>query len=129
VPLRILRAGEVTVNIEQMLKQVKEHPQSSKMGMIASHLGLVRETSLTGDPVTGIQVRFDGDAIEAIVSDTKKMPGIVEVLVETRDGHLNVGDEIMAVVVGGDIRDHVFPALIATVDRIKKEGSRKKEEF
>ena len=57
------------------------------------------------------------------------MSGIIEVLVETRDGQLNVGDEIMAVVVGGDIRDHVFPALIKTVDRIKKEGSRKKEEF
>jgi len=112
-----------------MLKTVKEHPDSSKMGMIASHMGLVRETSLNGDLVKGIDVRFDREAIETIISDSKKLPGIIEVLVETCDGHLNVGDEIMAVVVGGDIRDHVFPALIKTVDRIKKEGSRKKEEF
>ena len=117
------------MNIEQLLKTVKEHPHSAKMGMIASHLGLVRETSLKGDPVTGIHVRFDRDVIETIIRDTKEMPGIIEVLVETREGRLDVGDEIMAVVVGGDIRDHVFPALIATVDRIKKEGSRKKEEF
>ena len=117
------------MNIDQMLKAVKAHPDSSKMGMIASHLGLVRETSLSGKRVTGIHVRFDREAIDGIINDSKKLPGIIEVLVETRDGHLNVGDEIMAVVVGGDIRDRVFPALIETVDRIKKEGSRKKEAF
>lgn len=117
------------MNIDQMLKAVKKHPESSKMGMIASHMGLVRETSLNGNSVKGIDVRFDREAIEAIVNEAKKLPGIIEVLVETRDGRLNVGDEIMAVVVGGDIRDRVFPALIETVDRIKKEGSRKKEEF
>lgn len=117
------------MDINRMLKAVKEHPDSSKMGMIASHMGLVRETSLNGDPVKGINVQFDREAIEAIIRDSKKMSGIIEVLVETCDGQLNVGDEIMAVVVGGDIRDHVFPALIATVDRIKKEGSRKKEQF
>ncbi len=117
------------MNIDQMLKKVKEHPESSKMGMIASHLGLVRATSLKGDSVKGINIRFDDDAIDMIVQKAKQLPGIVEVLVETSDGQLRVGDEIMAVVVGGDIRDHVFPALIETVDRIKKEGSLKKEEF
>ena len=117
------------MNIDRMLKTVKEHPDSSKMGMIASHMGLVRETSLNGEPVKGITVRFDREAIDTIIKDTKKMSGIVEVLVDTCDGQLNVGDEIMAVVVGGDIRDHVFPALIETVERIKKEGSRKKEAF
>ncbi|OQY44054.1 MAG: hypothetical protein B6240_11210 [Desulfobacteraceae bacterium 4572_87] len=117
------------MDINRMLKSVKAHPDSSKMGMIASHMGLVRETSLNGDSVQGIHVQFDRDAIEAIIEDSKKLPGIIEVLIETCDGQLNVGDEIMAVVVGGDIRDHVFPALIATVDRIKKEGCRKKEQF
>ena len=72
----VLRAGEVAVNIEKMLKTVKEHPHSSKMGMIASHLGLVRETSLKGDPVTGIHVRFDRDVIETIIRDTRKCRGL-----------------------------------------------------
>jgi len=55
------------------------------------------------------------------------MPGIAEVLVETRQGRLNVGEEILAVVVAGDIRENVFPALVSAVNRIKKEASRKKE--
>jgi molybdopterin synthase catalytic subunit len=117
------------MDIDRMIKAVKGHPDSKKMGMIASHMGLVRVTSLNGDTVKGIDVRFDREAIDAIIEDTKQMPGIIEVLVETCDGQLNVGDDIMAVVVGGDIRDRVFPALIKTVERIKKEGSRKKEAF
>jgi len=31
--------------------------------------------------------------------------------------------------VGGDTREHVFPALIETVNRIKVQGGRKKEIF
>ena len=83
------------MDIDRMLKTVREHPDSAKMGMIASHMGLVRETSLNGDLVKGISVQFDRDAIETIIRDSKKLPGIIEVLVETCDGQLNVGDEIM----------------------------------
>ena len=56
------------------------------------------------------------------------MPGIIDVLVEVSGGTLKVGEEIMAVAVGGDTREHVFPALIQAVDRIKSEGSRKSEQ-
>jgi len=31
--------------------------------------------------------------------------------------------------VGGDIREHVFAALMETVNRLKKEASKKKELF
>lgn len=117
------------MNIEKMIKRVKDHPESAKMGMIASHLGVVRETSLKGGAVKEIHVRFNREVIDKIVHDAKQLPGIVEVLVDTNEGPLQIGDEIMAVVVGGDIRDRVFPALIETVDRIKKEGSLKKEVF
>lgn len=118
------------MDIGKIIKELKNHPKSSKMGMIATHLGLVRETSLSeSDPVKSIRVVFDQDAIAAIVEDARKEPGIVEVVVETRGGELKVGDEIMAVAVGGDIRDNVFPVLINTVNRIKKEGSRKEELF
>jgi molybdopterin synthase catalytic subunit len=87
----------------------------------------VRETSLKGGTVTGIEIEFDEDAIKRIISNTKQMPGIVDVLVETSGGRLDVGDEIMAVAVGGDTREHVFPALIEAVDMIKREGASKKE--
>jgi len=115
--------------IESLIQALKKHPDYPKMGMIATHLGVVRQTSLNGRNVKGVDVSFDRQGIQSIVRDIKKMPGIVEVIVEVREGKLKVGDEIMVVAVGGDTRQHVFPALIKAVDRIKKEGSHKTELF
>ena len=120
---------EYTMDINKMIDSLKGHPDFPKKGMIASHLGVVRSTSLNGKEVKGIEVRYDQEKILDISNDTKRMPGIVEVLIETVDGRLNVGDDIMVVVVGGDTREHVFPALVETVDRIKKEAAKKRELF
>lgn len=117
------------MDLNAMIQTLKEHPEYPKMGMIASHLGVVRGSSLSGQEVTGIEIKFDQTAIKKIAAETRKMEGIIEVLIDTSEGLLNVGDDIMAVVVGGDTREHVFPALIDTVDRIKVEGAEKRELF
>jgi len=110
-----------------MIERVKKNTDPSKVGMITSHLGVVRRTSRDGREVTSLEVAYDQEALQAVVRDIKQMPGIAEVLVETREGCLSVGEEILAVVVAGDIRDNVFPALVNAVNRIKKEASKKKE--
>jgi molybdopterin synthase catalytic subunit len=115
--------------ISEMIHSLKKHPHYSKMGMIASHIGVVRENSLNGRMVRGIQIQFNEIEIQNIIRNTKMMEGIVDVLIETYEGYLTVGDEIMAVVVGGDTREHVFPALIQAVDAIKKGGAVKNELF
>ncbi len=115
------------MDINQMITSLKNHPDVSKMGMIASHLGIVRGTSLDGRPVTHIEVRFHHDEVSRIINEIKRMPGIVDVLIHTWEGRLNVGDDIMFVVVGGDTREHVFPALMEAVNRIKAQGTAKKE--
>jgi molybdopterin synthase catalytic subunit len=117
------------MDINRMIRELKHHPEYTRMGMIATHLGVVRETSLDGRGVAGVVVGFDEGAIENVIRDTENMPGIVAVRVETASGELAVGEEIMAVVVGGDTREHVFPALMTAVDRIKKECTRKRELF
>jgi len=117
------------MDINRMIQTIKKHPDYPKMGMIASHLGVVRETSLDGRKVTGIEIGSDRNVIDNIVSEIKEMPGIIQVLVEAREGTLKVGDEIMAVAIGGDTREHVFPALASAVDRIKRAGTTKKEIF
>lgn len=117
------------MDFSRMIETVKEHPDYHKMGMIASHLGVVRENSLKGGKVVEIELAFDEDTIQGIIREAKRQPGIFEVLVETKGGRLKVGDEIMAVVVGGDTRDHVFPVLIETVEQMKKKASHKKEIF
>jgi molybdopterin synthase catalytic subunit len=115
------------MDIQGMIHQVREHPDARKIGMIASHLGIVRGTSRGGAEVERIEVVCDHNVIRSIMNDVKTMPGIVEILVDTREGLLDVGDEILAVVVAGDIRENVFGALKTAVNRIKAEASRKKE--
>jgi molybdopterin synthase catalytic subunit len=115
------------IDLNRMIETAKANPRFHKAGMIASHLGIVRSFSRDGAAVSGIDVEFDHERIEEIMRDIKSRPGIVDILIETNNGHLGVGDEIMAVVVAGDIRDRVFPALIDAVDRVKSEASTKKE--
>ena len=117
------------MDLNKMIERAKKRTDPSKVGMITSHLGVVRRTSRDGREVTHLEVKYDQAALQSVVRDVKKMPGIAEVLVETREGRLNIGDEILAVVVAGDIRENVFPALVTAVNRIKKEASRKKEAF
>jgi len=117
------------MDMNKMIDSLKARPDFHKMGMIASHLGVVRGTSLNGQDVTSIEVAYDHEKLSKIASEIRKLPGIVEVLIETCEGRLNVGDDIMAVVIGGDTRERVFPALVETVNRIKAESAKKKENF
>lgn len=117
------------MDVSRMIGEMKRHPAYHQMGMIATHMGVVRETSLDGRKVKSVQVTFHHDILQKIRDEGKKLPGIVEVFIETRDGVLNVGDEIMVVMVGGDTREHVFPALVDIVDQIKRQGAAKQEAF
>jgi molybdopterin synthase catalytic subunit len=114
---------------EKILEKIKMHPDADKIGMIASHLGIVRGHSRDGRKVTAVEVNYDMNALGKIIQNIKKMPGIVEALVEVKSGLLTVGDEVLFLAVGGDIRENVFPALIKGVDMIKKDAARKKEIF
>ena len=115
------------MDLNRMIESLRAHPEHEKMGMIASHLGIVRGVSRNGRTVSGIEVVYDHKVIADIILDIKKLPGIIEVVVDTNEGHLKVGDQILAVAVAGDLRENVFPALIETVNRLKKEASKKKE--
>jgi molybdopterin synthase catalytic subunit len=117
------------IDINRLLEKIRMHPDSHKMGMIASHLGIVRGSSRDNREVIGVDVAYDLKAIDDIIKEIKKLPGIVEVLVDINEGSLEVGDEILFVAVGGDIRDNVFDALIKAVDLIKKRASHKREMF
>ena len=49
----------------------------------------------------------------------KALPGIFFVRVWLNEGELKVGDDIMLVLIGGDIRPHVIDALQSLVGEIK----------
>ncbi len=57
------------------------------------------------------------------------MPGICYVRVWLNQGELEPGDDMMRVLVGGDIRPHVIDALQALVEEIKSNCVKEKEIF
>jgi molybdopterin synthase catalytic subunit len=115
------------MNIPEMIAQVKAHPDYLKAGMILCHNGVVRNVSRDGTEVKQLIVNADRKRLNEIVAETKKRPGIIEVLAEVQEGTLHPGDDIMYVVVAGDIRENVISALVDTVNMIKSGVTRKTE--
>ena len=68
----------------------------------------------------GIVGYFHGGWFNA-VADTYHMDGIYYIKTWLNEGSLTVGDDIMYVLIGGDIRPHVVDALQYLVGRLKNE--------
>jgi molybdopterin synthase catalytic subunit len=117
------------MNLAALIDKIKAHRDYVKVGMILCHVGVVRGTSRDGRPVSGLDLAVDREVLESILSEQRKKPGIVEILVEIQEGSLKVGDEVMYIVVAGDLRDHVIPVLKETLNAIKKRVTRKTEHF
>jgi molybdopterin synthase catalytic subunit len=100
-----------------------------KVGMVLVHNGVARATSRDGRPVSAIEVIPDFAGNEAIRAEGERLPGISEFLVEARSGNFAPGDDLLFIVVAGDIRENVHAALAWTLDRIKSEAVTKREAF
>ncbi|MDY0220442.1 MAG: molybdenum cofactor biosynthesis protein MoaE [Desulfobacterium sp.] len=118
------------MDINRMIDQVKSLPDYPKVGMILSHNGVVRGTTREGREVTGLRVSVDQEGLDRLVREQKKHPGIVEVLVEIRaDQDLAVGQDVMAIVVAGDIRERVIETLTDTLEQVKTKITTKQQFF
>lgn len=114
----------------KLLEQIKKHPDYHKAGMILCHNGVVRQTSREGDEVTGLEVQVNHGRLKEIIAEQKKTPGIIEILIEINEGKtLAVGDDVMFIVVAGDIRETVIKTLTDTLNLVKSEVTSKTQFF
>ena len=117
------------MNINSLLNKIKKHPDYGRAGMLLCHNGVVRSFSQNKKKVKGLRISVDHEKLDRIIEENKKRPGIIEILVEIiEDKDLYVGDDIMYLIVAGDIRDNVIATLKDTLDAIKTNVT-KKEEF
>ena len=118
------------MNIVTLLDQIKKHPDYPKAGMILCHNGVVRATTREGDAVTGLSLTVDHQRLAQILAEQRATPGIVEILVHIVEGeNLAVGDDVMFLVVAGDIRETVIKTLTDTLNQIKSEVTKKTQIF
>ncbi len=118
------------MNLEGLIRSVKQGPDYAKVGMMLCHVGVVRATSRDGRPTTGLRVTVDRQRLDEVLAAQRRRPGIVDIRVEIdADRDLAVGDEVMHIVVAGDIREHVIETLTDTLNAIKTTVTRKTEYF
>lgn len=113
---------------DRWVEEVKKQPDAAGIGMVLVHRGVVRGTSRAGEPVTGMRLSVDRVRLEEVLTEARAWPGIVAVRGWVNEGRLAVGDDIMTVLVAGDIRENVFSGLRRLVGLIKTEVVTEEEE-
>ena len=118
------------MNADSLIAKIKQRPDYDRVGMILCHNGVVRGTSRDGRKVTGLRVAVDRERLEQVLSRQRSRPGIVDIQVEiAADKDLTIGDDVMLLVVAGDIREHVIETLSETLNAIKTTVTAKTEFF
>lgn len=126
---------KISPSMDEWLKEAKADPNAANIGMYLVHNGTVRLTpkakvrfnAKDTDNVTGMYLSYDKDKLADAITETYQMQGIYYVRVWLNSGRLNVGDDIMYVLVGGDIRPNVVVGLQALVEKIKSKCVTEKE--
>ena len=116
-------------NMNEWLKEAKASENAAQCGMFLTHNGVVRVTpkAQVREGVEGLgaiaQVEFSYDeaGLAAAVEEALTWDGIYFVKVWLNEGVCEVGDSLMYVMIGGDIRPRVIDALQNLVGKIKNE--------
>ncbi len=124
-------------SMDEWLKEAKLHKDADKVGMYLTHNGVVRRTSKAfvrenienNKYVEGVEFSYDKDVLNQIIADTNKLEGIYYVKTWINTGRLDIGDDLMYLLVGGDIRPNVINGLDYMAGRIKNECVVEKEIF
>ncbi len=129
----MLDTSKTAPSVDAWLREAKADHTAAECGMYLTHNGTVRATPKSeargvetdgvapGKKVGGMLFTYDAAKVQAAIESTLAMPGIKYVRVWLADGQLAVGDDIMFVLIGGDIRPRVVDALQALVGTIKNE--------
>ena len=107
--------------INRWIAEVKQKANPEELGMILVHNGIVRGTSKSGKPVRGMKLSYNHEKLKSVVPIFKQKPGIAEVKVWINTGNLEVGDNIMFLLVAGKFKTNVLPALEELLSVIKSE--------
>lgn len=122
-------------SIDQWLAEAKQDPQAAQCGMYLTHNGVVRATpkaqvreGVEGLPeVSYVEFSYDADGLAQAVEEAKTWPGVYYVRVWLNEGRVNVGDSLMYVLIGADIRPNCIDALQRLVGHIKNDLVAEKE--
>ncbi|MBE6473819.1 MAG: molybdopterin biosynthesis protein [Coriobacteriaceae bacterium] len=115
-------------SMDQWLAEAKASENADKCGMFLTHNGVVRATAKAQvregqemPAVSQVEFSYDAEGLEAAVAEALTWDGVYYVKVWLNEGVCNVGDSLMYVLIGADIRPRCIDALQNLVGKIKNE--------
>ena len=116
-------------SMDAWLKEAKADPKAAQCGMFLTHNGVVRITpkqqvreGVEGlGEVAQVEFSYDAEGVAAAEKEALTWPGVYYVRTWLNEGALNVGDSIMCVMIGADIRPRCIDALNKLVGKIKND--------
>jgi molybdopterin synthase catalytic subunit len=115
------------MNLSDILDYFSKLPNYHEAGAVGSFVGVVREDPVREsiEKVTRLEYEaYDEAALRAmgeIRESMKKHTGVIEISIHHVIDSLSVGEPSLFVAVLGKHRQDVFPILVETVERVKKE--------
>lgn len=115
--------------MDQWLEEAKASDVADQCGMFLVHNGVVRVTPKAqvregkegiGD-VAQVEFSYDAAGVEAAIQEALTWKGVYYVKVWLNEGALSVGESIMYVLIGADIRPNCIDALQKLVGKIKND--------
>lgn len=127
--------AKMSPDINEWLAEAKKDKSAAKIGMYLVHNGTVRRDAKAkvrfgaedAAEVTGMEFSYDDAKVRSAIEEAYELEGIYYIKVWLNNGTLRLGDDIMYVMIGGDIRPHVVDALQFLVGKIKNECVSEKE--
>lgn len=119
------------MDITKAIAELKKEPGfADNVGMILVHNGVVRGWSRNDhSEVTAIEITPDLEKMEEIRKEIEGREGIFRAVAHARSGLMHPGDDVLFLIVAGDIRENVKAALADLLDRVKAEAVSKREIF
>ena len=116
-------------SMDAWLKEAKADPKAAQCGMFLTHNGVVRITpkqqvreGVEGlGEVAQVEFSYDAEGVAAAEKEALSWSGVYYVRTWLNEGALNVGDSIMYVMIGADIRPRCIDALNKLVGHIKND--------
>ena len=123
-------------SMDQWLEEAKASENADQCGMFLVHNGIVRATAKAqvrhGEEmpaVDKVEFSYDAAGVEAAIAEALTWDGVYYVKVWLNEGALSVGESIMYVLIGADIRPRCIDALQNLVGKIKNELVVEKEVY
>ena len=116
-------------SLDAWLADAKASPNAGQCGMFLTHNGVVRQTAKarvrnndqTAADVQAVKFSYDEEGLKAAVAEALTWDGVYYVRVWLNEGTAAVGDSLMYVLIGADIRPRCIDALQNLVGKIKTE--------